>query len=48
LNHRPPRAVVALPARAGNDAIAVIGGLVLYAVTLLWLHAWLTGAAPIG
>ncbi|MCI4429407.1 MAG: NnrU family protein [Burkholderiales bacterium] len=47
LNRRPAHAVPALPARAANDAIALAGGLVLYAVTLLWLHAWLIGVAPI-
>ncbi|MCY0094098.1 NnrU family protein [Hoeflea ulvae] len=29
------------------DAIAVIGGLVLYLAFLLWLHQWLIGVPPI-
>ncbi len=44
---RPVRAVPALPARAANDAIAVVGGLLLYAALLLWAHAWLFGVAPL-
>jgi len=31
-----------------NDAIAVVAGLGLYAVTLLWLHRILIGVAPVG
>lgn len=34
--------------RAFNDAIAVVGGLALYAVTVVWLHAWLIGVRPMG
>ena len=37
----------ALPSRF-NDAIAVGGGLALYAVFVLWLHAWLFGVSPVG
>ena len=48
VNRRPARAVPALPARAANDAIALAGGLALYAVTLLWLHARLIGVSPLG
>jgi uncharacterized membrane protein len=29
-----------------NDAIAVVGGLALYAAFVLWLHAWLIGVSP--
>ncbi len=47
LKRRPARAVPALPARPANDVIAVVGGLVLYAVILLWAHAWAFGVAPI-
>ena len=39
------------PTRAGgpgNDAIALVGGLVLYAVFVLWAHAWLFGVRPMG
>lgn len=48
LQRRPARAIPALPQRAANDSIALVGGLVLYAVFLLWAHAWLTGVAPLG
>jgi uncharacterized membrane protein len=41
-------AVPAAPARPMNDAIAVGGGLVVYAVFLLWGHRWLIGVAPLG
>ena len=47
LKRRPVRAVPALPARAANDWVAVLGGLALYAVFVLWVHAWLIGVAPI-
>lgn len=39
------------PTRAGrpvNDAIALVGGLAVYAVVVLWLHGWLIGVAPMG
>ncbi len=47
LKRRPARTVPALPARPANDAIAVVGGLAIYAVLLLWAHAWAIGVAPI-
>ncbi|MGQ0429033.1 MAG: NnrU family protein [Gammaproteobacteria bacterium] len=39
LAHRPARRMIALPTSAMNDVIAVIGGLALYALFFLWLHA---------
>ena len=48
LKRRPARAVPASPARPMNDAIALIGGLVVYAVFMRWAHAWLVGVAPLG
>jgi uncharacterized membrane protein len=39
------------PTRAGgpvNDAIALVGGLAVYAVFVLWAHAWLFGVRPMG
>lgn len=48
LKRRTVRAVPALPASGGNDAIAVVGGLVLYALTVFWAHAWLFGVRPFG
>lgn len=43
LKRRPQRPVPSLPASALNDAIAVVGGLAVYAAFVLWLHAWLIG-----
>ena len=42
------RSAPALPGSAANDAIALVGGLVLYAVFVLWLHGWLFGVSPMG
>ena len=47
LERRPARMVPALPARPANDAIALVGGLVLYALILLWAHAFAFGVAPL-
>lgn len=43
-----PRHVPAAPPRPINDAIALVGGLALYAVFVLWAHRWLIGVAPFG
>jgi uncharacterized membrane protein len=45
LKRRPPRPIQTLPARSYNDWLAVILGLVLYALMLLWGHAKLIGVA---
>ncbi len=42
------RSAPALPGSAANDAIALVGGLVLYAVNVLWLHGRLFGVSPMG
>ena len=42
------RTVPVLPASAANDLIAVVGGLALYAVTVVWAHAYLFGVRPFG
>jgi uncharacterized membrane protein len=47
LAQRPARPPIALPASKANDAIAVAGGLALYAIFLLWLHAWWLGVSPL-
>lgn len=47
LKRRPMRAVPGAPARPANDAIALIGGLGLYAAFLLWGHQWLIGVSPL-
>ena len=40
--------VPAAPPGAGNDAISLIGGLVVYAVFILWAHRWIIGVSPLG
>ena len=40
--------VPAAPPAAANDAIALIGGLVVYAVFVLRAHRWLIGVSPLG
>ena len=42
-----PRAVPGAPASAFNDAIALAGGLGLYAAFLMGLHLWLIGVSPL-
>lgn len=48
LVQRPARPIRVLPASPVNDAIVVVGGLALYAVFVLWLHARWFGTAPLG
>jgi uncharacterized membrane protein len=48
LERRPARRKFALPESVANDAIAIVGGLALYAIFILWLHARLFGVSPIG
>lgn len=48
LKRRPTRVVPAAPASRANDAIALAGGLALYAAFLFGLHQWLFGVSPIG
>jgi uncharacterized membrane protein len=47
LKRRPARPVPGAPASAANDVIAVVGGLALYAATVIFLHRWLIGVAPL-
>ena len=47
LKRRPARAVPALPGSGANDAIAIAGGLALYAAFLFGLHQWLFGVSPL-
>ncbi|WP_372657240.1 NnrU family protein [Hydrogenophaga sp.] len=44
----PLRPVPGLPASAWNDAIALVAGLALYVVVLLWAHAAWIGVRPVG
>jgi len=48
VKRRPLRPVPSLPARAINDVIVVVVGLVIYVVFLLWGHRWLIGVSPLG
>jgi uncharacterized membrane protein len=47
LKHRPARPPKTLPASRVNDAIAVLGGLGLYALFVLWLHVRWLGVSPL-
>ncbi len=42
------RTVPVLPAGKLNDLMALVGGLVLYVVFVVWAHAWLFGVRPFG
>ena len=48
LERRPARRKITLPKSVANDAIAVVGGLALYAIFVLWLHAKWFGVSPLG
>jgi len=47
LKRRTQRPIATLPARRANDAIAVVGGLAVYVVLVMWAHQWLFGVAPV-
>jgi uncharacterized membrane protein len=42
------RPVPGAPARAANDAIALVVGLAVYALMLFWAHVHLIGVSPLG
>jgi len=42
-----PRVVPGAPPSALNDAIAVVGGLALYAAFMMGVHRWLVGVSPL-
>ena len=48
LERRPARPIRVLPSSPANDVIVVVGGLALYAIFILWLHARWFGVAPLG
>ncbi|WP_181704124.1 NnrU family protein [Chthonobacter albigriseus] len=48
VKRHPRQPAVGAPASGGNDAIALIGGLALYAAMLFGLHTWLIGVSPLG
>jgi uncharacterized membrane protein len=47
MKRRTQRPIPTLPATRANDAIAVIGGLAVYVVMVVWAHQWLFGVAPV-
>ena len=40
-------AVPGAPPRAMNDPIAIVGGLAVYALSVLWAHRWAFGVSPL-
>jgi len=40
--------IVYPPGSAGRDAVAIVGGIVAWAVFGFWLHGWLIGVRPFG
>lgn len=48
LERRPPQVIRTAPPGRFNDLIAVLAGLVLYAIFILWAHRWLFGISPLG
>jgi len=47
LERGPARPIRTFPTSTANDAIAVVSGLALYVLFLLWLHAKWFGVAPL-
>ena len=47
MKRRVPRPVPGAPPAKANDLIALVAGLILYAVFVFWLHAWLIGVSPV-
>jgi uncharacterized membrane protein len=45
---RPPQILRMAPARAWNDALAIVTGLATYALFIFWAHAQLFGVSPLG
>ncbi len=43
-----PRAIPGAPPSAAHDAIALVGGLAIYAAFLAGVHRWLIGVSPLG
>ena len=47
MKQREPRAIPTAPPSKANDLIAVVGGVAVYVVFVLWLHQWLIGVKPV-
>ena len=43
-----PRVTPGAPPSAANDVVALVGGLAVYVLFVLWAHRWLIGVSPIG
>lgn len=48
LKRRPPQAIRTAPQGRFNDLIAVIAGLALFVIFILWAHVRLFGVSPLG
>jgi uncharacterized membrane protein len=46
--HRTQRPLPGAPPSPVNDLIAVVGGLAIYVVFMLWAHVWLFSVSPVG
>ncbi|WP_449284717.1 NnrU family protein [Marinobacter sp. PE14] len=46
MKRRTQRAIATLPTTKVNDVIAIVGGLAVYVVMVVWAHQWLFGVAP--
>jgi len=46
MSRRPAKAIPTVPAGRFNDAICIVGGLLVYALFVAGLHRWLFGVAP--
>lgn len=47
LGKRPPKVLPVAPPSKYNDTIAIVGGLALYGVFVMWAHARLFGVSPL-
>ena len=47
MKRRTQRAITTLPATKANDVIAIVGGLAVYVVMVVWAHQWLFGVSPV-
>lgn len=47
MKHREQRPIPAAPPSKMNDLIAVVAGVALYVVFVMWLHQWLIGVKPV-
>ncbi len=46
MNYREQRTIPSAPPSKSNDLIAVVGGLAVYGIFVIWLHQWLIGVKP--